>query len=327
MPRYAINSVVLLKKESTPGTDAVPTGAANAVLVSNLKANPLNAQNVPRSLIRNYFGGSEELVGSAYKSIEFEVEYQGSGTAGTAAKWDEILQCCNFSAGALLTAPARVEHSLSAPSAQASATIYYYDDGVLHKLLYAKGNVNLDLSIGARPVFRFSFIGLDGGLSAAANPSTTLTGYKTPLAITDVNTGALTLGCTYATGALSGGTEYVSGGLTLDLGNNVNFVDLLGTATLPGQTVEIAQRQATGKLMLDLTAANEATFMANVKSNTLQSIGLVHGTTAGLKMLIFMPNVQLVNPALEEKNGRRLIGYDLRILPLAGNDDLLIVAL
>lgn len=327
MARYARNSVILLKKETTSGTDAVPTGASNAVLVSNLKANPLNAQNVSRDLIRNYFGGSEQLVGSAYKTIDFDVEFQNGGTAGTAASWDEVLQCCGFATGALLTTPSRVEHNIAAPSAQSSATIYYYDDGSLHKLLYAKGTMKIDLSIGSRPVFSFSFIGLDGGISASANPSTTLTGYKTPPVVSDPNTGALTLGCTYATGALSGGTEYVSSGLTIDFGNAVNFIDLLGTATLPGQTVEINQRETTGKLMVDLTPANEVTFMANVKSNTLQSIGLVHGTTAGLKMMIFMPSVQLVNPTLEEKEGRRMIGYDFRALPISGNDELKIIAL
>jgi hypothetical protein len=327
MSRYARNSVVLLKKETTAGTDAVPTGAANAVLVSNLKANPLNAQNVSRDLVRDYFGGSEQLVGSAYKTIDFDVEFQNGGTAGELAPWDAALQCCGFASGSLLTVPSRVEHNIAAPGAQASATIYYYDDGALHKLLYAKGTVSLDLSIGSRPVFQFKFIGLDGGLTAAANPAATLTGYKTPLVVTDPNTGALTLGCTYATGALSGGTEYVSGGLTLDLGNAVNFTDLLGTATQPGQTVEITQRETTGKLMLDLTAANEATFMANVKSNTLQSVGLVHGVTAGLKMMIFLPAVQLINPTLEEKDGRRLIGYDFRALPVAGNDEFKLIAL
>jgi hypothetical protein len=327
MSRYARNSVVLLKKETTAGTDAVPTGAANAVLVSNLKANPLNAQNVSRDLIRSHFGGSEQLVGSAYKTIDFDVEFQNGGTAGTVAPWDEVLQCCGFSTGTLLTTPSRVEHNIAAPSAQASATIYYYDDGSLHKLLYAKGTMKIDLGIGNRPVFSFSFTGLDGGLSASANPATTLTSYKTPLVATDPNTGALTLGCTYATGALSGGTEYVSGGLTLDLGNTVNFIDLLGTATQPGQTVEISQRETTGKLMVDLTPENEVIFMTNVKSNTLQSIGLVHGTTAGLKMMIFMPSVQLVNPTLEENNGRRMIGYDFRALPISGNDELKIIAL
>jgi hypothetical protein len=62
--------------------------------------------------------------------------------------------------------------------------------------------------------------------------------------------------------------------------------------------------------------------MAAVKAPTTQSMGLIHGTTAGNRGLIFMPNVQLINPSKGEVNGRRLIGYDLRINPSVGNDEL-----
>jgi len=172
----------------------------------------------------------KQLVGSAYKTLSFSVEYQHSGTAGTAAAWDVLLQMCNFAAGSALTTPARVEHGLAAASAQASGTLRYFDDGALHLLLGAKGTFTIDATVGARPVFNFTFTGLDGDDTATATPATDYSAYKAPLAVTDTNTGALTLGCTYATGALSGGTEYVSGGLTFDLGNQVQFIDLLGTS-------------------------------------------------------------------------------------------------
>lgn len=329
MPRYSINSAILVKKESTYGTDAAPAGATDAVLISNLTVNPLNSQTVSRNLIRPYFGGSEQLVGSSYVSCQFDVEFQSSGSmvTPTIPAWDTLLQICGYSAG-VGTAASRVEYALNAAySTMASGTVYYYDDGALHKLLGARGTVSLDLSVGARPVFKFSITGLDGGLTAAANPSVTLTGYKTPLAVTDSNTGAVVLGCSYAAGALTGGTEYITGGLTIDQGGSVNFIDLLGTASATGQTVEITQRDTSGKVMFDLTAANEVTFMNAVKANTVQSFGLVHGTTTGLKMLIFAPAVQLINPTKEDKNGRRLIGYDMRIIPSVGNDELKIVAL
>lgn len=328
MARYARNQAILAKVETTYGTDITPTGGSNAILVSGLQANALAATNVDRDLIRAYLGGSEQLVGSNYIEVSFDVEFQNGGTAGTAAAWDPLLQACGYTTGSLLTVPSRVEHALEATySAWKSLTIYYHDDGVLHKLLGARGTVSMDLMVGARPVFKFKFLGLNGGISAVANPALTLTGFKAPLVVTDSNTGALTLGCTYATGVLSGGTEYVSGGMSIDVGNDVQFVDLLGTAALAGQSIDFAQRSMTGSIEFDLTAANEVTFMASVLANTTQSIGLVHGTTAGYKMLVFAPKVQLINPKKVEKNGRRLIGYDMRIIPDTGNDELKIVAL
>lgn len=328
MARYSRNSVVLAEVETTYGTDATPTGAANAILVSNLSINPLNANNVDRDLVRAYFGGSEQLVGSAYVEISMDVEFQHSGTAGTAAAWDPLLQACGFAAGAVEATPARVEHLLATDySALKSVTIYYYDDGVLHKLLGARGSFSVNLNVGERPVFSFKFLGLDGGVTAVANATPTLTGFKTPLIVTDTNTGAVTLGSTYATGAITGGTEYVAAGFDFDMGNDVQFTDLLGTATLAGQSVDITNRAMTGKLRVDLTAANEVTFMAAVKANTVQSLGLVHGTTAGYKLLVFLAQVQLINPSKEDINGRRLIGFDMRVLPSAGNDEIKIVGL
>lgn len=329
MARYVRNSVILAKTEVTYGTDPTPTGAANAVLVSNLNINPLNANNVGRDLIRPYFGGSEQLVGSAFVEIDFEVEFQSSGSVVTPTipAWDALLQACGYAAG-VGTAGSRVEYAFATDyTALKSCTIYYYDDGVLHKALGAFGDMSLDLNIGNRPVYKFKFKGLDGGVTAAANASPTLTAFKAPLVVTDPNTGALTLGCTYSAGALSGGTEYVSAGMELSLGNNVVFQDLLGTAALAGQRIDITNRDVSGKVTFDLTAANEASFMTNVKANTTQSVGLVHGTTAGYKMLVFAPVVQLINPRKEDKDGRRLIGFDLRVLPSAGNDELKIVAL
>jgi hypothetical protein len=328
MARFVRNSVLTAKVEAAYGVDASPTGAANAVLVSDLSINPLNANNIDRAQIRPYFGASEQLVGSAYVEIEFSVEFQHSGTAGTAAAWDGLLQACGFSAGSALTSPARVEHTLATNySALNSATLYYYDDGALHKLLGARGTFSLDLTVGSRPLLKFKFTGLDGGITATTNATPTLTAWKAPLVITDTNTGAVVLGGTYAAGAISGGIEYVSGGLEIDLGNSVQFTDLLGTASASGQSVEITNREVSGRVTFDLTAANEASFMASVKANTTQSLGLVHGTTAGYKMLVHMPVVQLINPKKEDRDGRRMIGFDLRAMPSSGNDDIRIVGL
>lgn len=316
MGRYARNSAILAKLEVTEGVDPVPTGADNAMLVSEITVNPLNAQNVDRDFIRNYFGASEQLVGTSYVELSFTVELAGAGSAGAAPNWGPLLQACGF---ALTDDTLFVSYQPAAPSLQKSVTIYYHDDGVLHKLLGAKGNLLPSALVGERPMLKFSFIGLDGGVSAVSNPSTTLTGFQKPLVVTNTNTGDLLFGCTYAAAALSGGTAHTSRGLTLDVGNTVAFTPLLG-----GEYVDVTNRAVTGKVQLDLAAAAEVSFMTDVKANLTQAIGLQHGTVAGNIVGFFMPAVQFINPTKEEVNGRRLIGADLRSVPSAGNDDLLI---
>lgn len=321
MPRFMRNTAVLAKIESAYGADSIPSGATNAILVSNCKDNPLVASNVDRALLRPFFGASEHLVGNAYKEVSFDVEFQSSGTAGTAPGWGPLLRACGFAENDLET-PNRIEY-VPVSTGQESVTIYYFLDGVVNKLLGARGDMSLDLISGNKPAFKFRFIGIDGGIAADAPGELTLTGFKTPLVITDGNSSDVTLGCTYAAGAISGGTAYKSRGLDIALGNSLNHVPLLG-----GESCDISGRESTGKLALELTAAQEVSFMATVKAATLSSLGFVHGTTDGYKMLVFAPAGQLINPKHEDIRGRVMCGYDLRLTPTtAGNDELRIVAL
>jgi hypothetical protein len=315
MPRYIRNTALLAKIETTEGTDATPTGAANALLISDVTINPLNAQNVDRSIVRPYFGASEQLVGTAYVSIDFTVELAGSGTAATAAPWGALLVACGF----VESGTTHKQYAPDTPSNQKSATLYYYDDGVLHKLLGAKGTFKMQMGIGERPTLAFSFTGKDGGVTAVANPTTTLTAWKQPIVITDPNTGDVKFGASYAAGVVTGGSTYVSQGLQLDIGNAVQYTPLLGA-----EYIDITDRAVTGSIQLDLTGAQEVTLMTSVKSNTLQAVSLEHGTTAGSIVGVHMAAVQLINPTKADANGRRLIGFDTRSVPVVGNDDLII---
>jgi hypothetical protein len=319
MSRLSRKTAILAKIETTYGVDSTPTGAANAILISNQSVNPLNAQNVDRKVVREYLGGAEQLVGVFYKEVSFDVELAGSGAAGTAPAWGALLKACGM--GEVVTASTRVTYTPVSTTFDA-ATIYYHDDGVLHKLLGARGSYKLNMGLGNTPILSFRFIGIDGGDTAVANPTQTLTSWKTPLVITNPNTADLLLGCTYAAGALSAGTAYPSKGLEIDSGISVNHNPLLG-----GETIELTDRNMTGKVSLDLTAAQEVTFMATVKANTTQSVGLAHGSVAGAKIVVYAPAVQLINPKKEDQNGIRMIGYDLRLLPSTGNDEITIVAL
>lgn len=318
MPRYIRNTAILAKVETTAGTDAVPTGAANAILVSDLSITPLEAQNVDRALIRPFFGASEQLVATAYVKCSFTVELAGSGTAATAPAWGALMQGCAH-AEASLSSPGRVEYS-PASTALKTLTIYWHDDGVLHKLLGAMGNVRLEAKVGDRPKLVFEFTGIDGGVTAVANPSVTLTAWKTPPTMTKANVVDITLGCNLSAGALLGGTVYPSTGLELDWGNAVSFTPLLSA-----ERIDLTDRSVSGKLQLDLTAAQEVSMMASVKANTTQGLGLTIGTATGNQITLFAPKAQLFNPRKEDLNGARVIGFDLRLVPSSGNDEIRVI--
>ncbi len=323
MPRNVRNTVLLAKIETTYGTDSSPTGSSNAMLVTRPSITPLAANNVDRDLVRPYLGGSEQLVGTRSVRCEFSVELAGSGTAGTAPAYGPLLRACALAE--TVSAGTRVDYT-PITNSQESVTLYWYDDGVLHKLTGGRGNCKIMLGSGDRPELQFSLEGIFSTPTAATPGSTSFSAFVTPLVVTDANTGDLTFGGTVASSgapAISGGTAYPSMGLELDLGNQVAFTPLLG-----GETVDVTQRALQGAIRLDLTAAQEVTFYSTVLAATLQSMSIIHGTTAGNRVLIHQPSVQLFDVTKEEMNGRRMVGYKTRGVPTpggSGNDELRLV--
>ena len=126
----------------------------------------------------------------------------------------------------------------------------------------------------------------------------------------------------WVTEKLQPGTSYPSRGFNAKMGNSVQHTALLG-----GDSIDITNRAVTGSIQLDLTPAQEVSMFSAVKANTTQGVGFVHGTAAGAKVMVFAPNTQLINPSKQDINGRRLIGFDLRMTPSIGNDDMRIVCL
>ena len=320
MPRLIRKTAILAKVETTYGVDSVPTGAANAMLVSNASFN-LSYNNVERNFIRPYFGGSGQLAGTRFVECSFEVELANSGTAGTAPAWAPLLRACGMAESVLAT-PARVEYT-PVSATFTSLTIYYHIDGVRRVATGCMGNVEIMLNEGAAPMMRFTFAGLDGGRTATADPSVTLTAFRTPQVVSDVNSGDINLGCSYSAGALSSGTVYPSRGLSINLQNTVSRKAVLG-----GQSVAISDRNVQGSMQLDLTAAQEVSFLTDINANTTTTLGFTHSTGAGVGIIVHAPQVQRIDPSDTEYEGDIHMGQNLRFTPTtAGNDELRLVCL
>lgn len=319
MARVMRKTAILAKIETAYGIDASPSGASNAILISEASFD-VEYSNVARDLLRPYLGGSEELVGTRFVKATFSVEMANSGTAGTAPAWGPLLRACGM-AEASLTTPARIEYTPVSGSFS-SLTIKYHLDGVLRVMLGCIGTCEIVLNEGERPMYKFTFYGIDGGISAAADPSVTLTAFKTPLVVSDINSGDVTFGATYAAGALSGGTAYPSRGLSIDLGNTVSKLNVLG-----GQAIDLTQRNVTGSTQLQLTAAQEVAMRGDINLNTVTGLGFTHGSGAGVGIVLHAPAVQRINPKDVDYEGTVHMGMDLRMIPVNGNDEIRIVCL
>jgi hypothetical protein len=315
--RYVRKSAILLAIETTYGTDAAPAGSTDALLVSEMTINPFNASNVDRKNIRPFFGGSEQLLGNRYVELTFTVELAGSGTLGTAPAWGRLMRACKMAE--VVEAGVRVDYTPISDSIE-SATVYYYDDGALHKLLGARGDVtNLMLKQGDIPKVQVRIMGLYAPITAATPSGVAYTAWKTPQVVTNSNTGDITIGGSVnPTGVplITGGTAYTSTGLELKFGNALVHTPLLGE-----ESIDITDHNITGSMQLNLSAAQEVTFAGHVELATLQNLSLLHGTVATRKVMVNLPFTQLKNYTKQELNGRRMIGYELSCIPQVGGDE------
>lgn len=320
MGRLVTDTAVLFKNEATYGVDAVPAPATDAMLLRKFTCKQeIKYVNSPE--VRPYMGKPADVVAQVFVSGTFEVALSGSGVAGTVTMWGRLLRASGFAE--VITAAARVDYTPITNLIE-SGTLYYYDSGVLKKALGLRCNITgIKLGYGDVPFASFSYQALDGGDTAVASPALTLTAWKPPVAVNQSNSGMLTLGCTYAAGALSGGTTYPSKGLDLAMGGQIAFNPMIGA-----ELVDYTERDMSGKITLDLTPAQEIANLGIVKSGAVQSMGFVHGTVAGHKLLTYMPAVQLKNPVKDVLNGRRVITYDINpVATAAGNDEVRFVTL
>lgn len=93
MPLLLRKSLILIKAETTYGSDITPAGT-DAVLVRDLTITPLQSDIVSRDLVRPYLGASEQLLANTRVQCQFTVELAGSGTAGTAPRFGDALRAC-----------------------------------------------------------------------------------------------------------------------------------------------------------------------------------------------------------------------------------------
>lgn len=304
-------TVVLAKAETTYGTDSVPTGAANALVVRNLSLTPLAANRVSRDIVRDYLGNSEQLVASESVQLSFEVEMAGAGAAGTAPKWGPLMKACGMSE--TISAGVSVAYQ-PVSSTFDSVSIYYNLNGRRHKLLGARGTVSARLSIDQIPVFAFQFTGLYAAPADANEASVAYTGWQVPAVTTNSNTTAL---------SIHGYSGALMSELSIDLANDVQFRPVVGAAS----NVLIVNRAPAGSITLDADLVASWDPWTKIRAGTLAALSITQGTTAGNKVKIDAPKVQLGNPTMGDRLGIATEQFPLTLMPNTGNDELVITAL
>ena len=308
MPLYTSKRTILVKAETTYGTDSTPTGTANAVLCKNLDITPMETELANRDLVRPYFGASEQYVAGAYVRVTFDVEMQGIGTAGTAPAYDALLKGCGLAS----TVAAGTSVTYAPISANfSSVTIYYNVSGVLHKVTGARGNLEMVIEAGQIPLYRFTFLGLYKAPTDTASPTVDYTNYKAPNVANSDNTP------TFALHSYSG----VLQSLNINFNNNLSYRTLIGA-----EDIQLSDRSITGTAVIEAPTIATKDFFSLGLSTTVGSLSLIHGKTAGSKVELSSSRVNISNPAYSDLNGITMLSLPLQFVPSSsGNDELSII--
>lgn len=300
---------ILAKIESTYGTDSSPTGADDAIQVRNLEISPAESEVLSRDLIRPYLGNSPQLIANTRVVVSFEVEYSGSGTAGTAPQYDPILKSCGLAS--TVVASTSVTYAPVSSSFD-SCTIYYSTDGIQHKVTGCRGSFSISLNANQIPVYNFTMTGQYVAPTDTADPTVTYQNQADPEIFNDTNTTAFTLFS--ETGLCLSNAE-------LDLRNEVVYRELVNC----NKEVLIVDRAATANFVIEAPALSTVDFFALSVAGTPGDLSITHGATAGniITLTSHSTGLSLGNPTYSEDTGIVMLNIPTTMVPSSsGNDEI-----
>jgi hypothetical protein len=305
MPLLTRKRLILAKTEATYGTSASPAGS-DAVLVRNLEITPIQADVVSRDLIRPYLGNSEQILAQTRVEVTFEVEFAGSGTAGTAPRYGSLLKACGLSETVVATTSvtyAPVSASFS------SCTIHVNVDGVLHPITGCRGTFSLNAQVGQIPTINFTMTGIYNAPTDTAAPSTTYTNQATPVIFKAGNTTSFSI-LSYSACLQS---------LTFDVANEIVYRELVGC----DKNVLITNRAPSGSAVIEAPLLASKDFFAIANADTTGSISFQHGQTAGNIITFTAQKIDIGQPTYSDQDGIQMLNLPYVALPTSsGNDEL-----
>lgn len=304
-----MKSLVLLAKDQTAkGTPATLAAGSNAILCKGFMPSLISGSVVARDLIRGAKGNYGGIFAGEHRVFEFEVELAGSGTAGTAPKWDPLLLGCAFSS--TVTAGTSVVY---APTAGVGKylTLHGYLEGVKFVLTDALGTVSFALNSGQIPTMKFKFIGkYEAPTDAGAPSGVSFTGWQTPVIVGDTNTNVFTLG----------GLSLVVDQFGLDVANQVDWKDLINDSGARN-----TDRKPTANATFEMTDVATKNWAESVRTGAEMALAITHGLTAGNIVSLACPKLSFnAAPNISDSNGTAMLGANFDVKPNAGNDELVL---
>lgn len=309
----ATPKLILVKKEVTYGTDAVPTVAANARLSRNLQIKPIVTDQLERNLDRQVRGRSRTAPTNARKTVSYELELAGSGNAGTAPAWMEDLEICGAAAPALVAVTSATQRFAAIGTALSSGTVYDWDSGQKSIGLGGRGTFGWDFTANAYPFVKIDLtLLLPAGnpLSDNVPGAATLDQWKDPLEVNTVNTD-FTLD----------GYAAVLKSWTGDVNAEVKARNLVGA-----NSIQRGNHAITGKIVIEAPALASKDYFLTLRTGAEIVANLVHGTVAGNIIEWAAAHLQITDIDRQEEDDVLMLSISYGMNVGTTNDDLVMKA-
>ena len=190
-----------------------------------------------------------------------------------------------------------------------SATIYFNNDGVLHKITGARGTFTLNTTVGQIPTIDFQMTGIYNAPTDTAAPATTYSNQATPVIFKAGNTSAFSI-LDYSACLQS---------VSLNLANETVYRELVGCT----KEVLITNRAPAGECMIEAPTIAQKDFFTIANNDTTGALTLLHGTTAGNRVTLVAPKVDISNPSYADQDGIQMLNIPYVAIPTtAGNDEI-----
>jgi hypothetical protein len=215
------------------------------------------------------------------------------------------MQACGFSEA--LVASTSVTYSPASTNFK-GVTLYFFADGVRHKVTGCRGTWSMSMEVGEIPKISFEFTGIFNAPTDETQPSPTFSNQADPVVVNSANTATLQVH----------GYAACLSAFSLDLANETPFRQLAGCT----QQVMITDRKPEGEVTIEAPTIAAKNYFSAASTQTSGQFSWVHGTTAGNIVTFTAPTATLGSPEYEDSDG--IIMLKLPFMPqptAAGNDE------
>jgi hypothetical protein len=297
------SKIILFKTEETYGTDPAPTGAADALLMTNVTYSPMEGQGVSRDLEFPYLAAQGKIPAGLRVQLKGRVELVPSGTAGVAPAWSALFRACGVSE--TIVEDTSVTYAPVSDDME-SGTLWFWIGRTKQIVKGIRVDGNLRFDAQGIAYLEVTLTGLYATPAEVDRVTPVLTAFKKPLLVSKAHTPTFTVD----------GVPLVMRSFAMNLNNQVTPRFLVGS-----EEILITDRQENASTRVEAVPLTTFDPFTKAETETDVAVSLVHGKTAGSIMTLTLGQCQidLIGDYQQQDN---ILEWTLPLIPLpsSGND-------